>query len=106
LKRRVRDIIDPGRDLGHVDGKKRSTGAADVSSSHYYSTGNATAPEAQLENSQRDNQMQEKHLLAKSNVPLRDDNLEWKSTSVDEGRVGNQGEEKQTLDRVICEDCN
>jgi predicted Rdx family selenoprotein len=22
LKRRVRDIIDPNRDLGHVDGKK------------------------------------------------------------------------------------
>jgi len=24
LKRRVRDIIEPGRDLGHVDGKKKS----------------------------------------------------------------------------------
>jgi len=24
LKKRVRDIIDPGRDLGHVDGKKKS----------------------------------------------------------------------------------
>lgn len=24
LKKRVRDVIDPGRDLGHVDGKKKS----------------------------------------------------------------------------------
>lgn len=23
LKKRVRDVIDPGRDLGHVDGKKK-----------------------------------------------------------------------------------
>lgn len=27
LKRRVRDIIDPGRDLGHVDGKKKTSAA-------------------------------------------------------------------------------
>lgn len=27
LKKRVRDIIDPGRDLGHVDGKKKSVAA-------------------------------------------------------------------------------
>ncbi|KAI9675124.1 MAG: hypothetical protein M1817_001532 [Caeruleum heppii] len=28
LKRRVRDVIQPGRDLGHVDGKKGATTAA------------------------------------------------------------------------------
>lgn len=33
LKKRVRDIIDPSRDLGHVDGKKKSTVAETTSSS-------------------------------------------------------------------------
>lgn len=30
LKRRLRDVIDPGRDLGHVDGKKTATSSEKV----------------------------------------------------------------------------
>ena len=34
LKRRVRDVVEPGRDLGHVDKKKTATNTSDSGNSY------------------------------------------------------------------------
>jgi hypothetical protein len=88
LKRRVRDIINPGRDLGHVDGKKM--GAT--------STGVFVALEAQLESTQKESRKQSEQLLKESNVPLMVDNSKGESTSVD--RVC------EKKDGVFCNECD
>jgi hypothetical protein len=52
LKRRVRDIIDPSRDLGHVDGKKCNPSFYFIllfSKRHYFPSSNL-APDCQAKN--------------------------------------------------------
>jgi hypothetical protein len=92
LKRRVRDIIDPGKDLGHVDGKKIA-GAAEGGTS----TGNFAALEAKLESVQRESKKQNEHLLKESSVPLMVENSKGESTSVDKECVRKDG---------VCNECD
>jgi len=78
----VRDIIQPGRDLGHVDGKKKST---------------TTATPSQEQEIKKE---QEKESTVASLS-----HLDSNSTQIVDGKKEGDGI-KRNADGSICEDCN
>lgn len=117
LKRRVRDIIEPGRDLGHVDGKKtvvatkRSGPASEQENLH----GNQTTHQiVELEKAlDLGQETQERPTIPNpltkeqgshetptpAEVDINDDSLDPKNKT-------RGGKIKQNPDANTCEDCN
>lgn len=79
MKRRVRDVIQPGRDLGHVDGKKKSSMAP-------------SNPEAENDTKQD---------AATASLTQLDIKSDQKAAGIQE-RDG----VKRNADGSVCEDCN
>lgn len=95
LKRRVRDIIDPSRDLGHVDGKKKPVTSTSTTSPPAPTTTTAShinSQEGDLEHSKRSIEEQPggRRNSIVDEVPV--------SAGVCDGRKRNE-------DGSICEDC-
>lgn len=98
LKKRVRDIIDPGRDLGHVDGKKKTTGMSEAPASD-----DVPSEQTLVEGP-------ETAVRPKAIRQLKSHDGERKFTPMDvdssEAKEGRKAEVKRNPDGRICEDCN
>lgn len=127
LKRLVRDIIDPDRDLGHVDGKKKSTtttASTSVSSSaqpHRPNAPDRDDSSRELENEYhnqtqsvaRAQQSPARRPRAISNLQGMTGDGERKFTPMDVDGVEmedehvqqQQGQVRRNPDGSICEDC-
>lgn len=114
LKRRVRDIIEPGRNLGHVDGKKRIVPVTDT---HLMRLG-------EIEGNEEQEAYQDKNLIpaaeeerdvrkpaAIRSLQTQVPESERRLTAVDVGGMGMNNERwKAEANRdpksSVCEDCN
>ena len=109
LKRRVRDIIEPGRDLGHVDGKKKSAVVqTKPESTHVSQPPNG---EAMLDVEQGE-EFTGKRPPAVHRVMQQEGKRKFtpmdldQKNSMSEG-LGESGEQiKRNPDGTVCEDCN
>lgn len=114
LKRRVRDIVDPDRDLGHVDGKKKSTSASGTEAARDASVQEPTqdlSDQGGESTDARDSKESEMRPLPVSRVSQRvkAEDGERKFTPMDldvEEMVRESGDVKRNADGSICEDCN
>lgn len=116
LKRRVRDVIDPGRDLGHVDGKKKSV-ASTTESSNFSTTGRET-PQTEYSENQTETTKRPESVHGDTEAPTdgpRPQALkpsgtqeERKFTPMDVDTAPTVGPDglKRNPDGTICEDCN
>jgi hypothetical protein len=111
LKKRVRDIIEPGRDLGHVDGKKSLAGATASEHGHQGSKAHEDCDKSETQNQETDAHEKVRRPRAISKVQINSQESERKSTPMDvdgiDTKNGKRGiEVKRNLDGSICEDCN
>lgn len=97
LKKRVRDIIDPTRDLGHVDGKKKSVPSSTDKAVEAEQGGGKSEPE----------ETREREGEAKGEA-MGEAKGEAKGEAMEEakGEVEVKGEIKRNPDGSICEECN
>lgn len=110
LKRRLRDIIEPGRDLGHVDDKK-SVKSTTQEQGHQGSNENENPIKAQLQRKEINGEIDVSKSCAVGNIQV--DSVEsprkYESTGADQVEARNEGREievEQRPDKSICEDCN
>lgn len=121
LKQRVRNVIDPTRDLGHVDGKKKSVVVIQEDDSPSNQASQAATPQ-EYESQGQDSGLQQEEQKQPARRPRAISNLqaavgdgERKFTPMDvdgaemayERGEGEQREEqvKRNPDGSICEDC-
>jgi len=128
LKRRIRDVIEPGRDLGHVDGKKSTTTAPPTDISYLPP---ASSPGSGASSQHRPaatppvgNDLPTDSVLAGVPTPKAINRLVGSGVGDGEGEGGERGERKFTpmdvsadegegedqqlrnTDESVCEDCN
>lgn len=114
LKRRIRDIIEPGRDLGHVDGKKKSIVGAYTTALEHRSQGlnqNEDPIEADPQKKETDGEEEVRLPHAISNIEVHGHESERKYTPMDLNNIEMRDERRETdvkrnPDGSICEDCN
>jgi hypothetical protein len=110
LKKRVRDIIEPGRDLGHVDGKKKSIAGATLTE-HQPPDSNEKEDNIDSE-AQRQEKKGEDEVLrpgADSNTKVQGQESRRKFTPMDMDTIETRNESGETqvknTDGSLCEDC-
>jgi len=108
LKRRVRDIIEPGRDLGHVDGKKHSVNPT-TPTENPIKDGDAAEDGVKVGDEKEPAQIP--HAI--SRLQEQEPESERKFTPMDvdsvdikDERGGVESGIKRNPDGSICEDCN
>jgi hypothetical protein len=100
----LRDIVEPGRSLGHVDGKTSELVNAREES---HRSNLPIQPEiSKVPEREKDLDEEAQELRRIGNLQLEEQKFQEKSVSTDEDITANDLEMKSSTDKTLCEDCN